>query len=198
MNIVCAIVHCQMQRIDTGTAVCISIGVCICARNGISRVVPCVALAGEGIKHIMRAIIHGQVQSHDRITAIGGTTGVCVSRSACAGVIGHTVEPGQAVTGSLFVNARCGIFYNQMQAHNGVATIGGTTGVCVCWACRASVIGHTVEPGHTIAGHLLVNACGSVVHRQKHRHHAIATTYCLYGGGLRACLCKFNPIPKIW
>ena len=197
-----AIIHGQVQSHDKvaaigGTAL-VCVGRSICAGIISHTVKPDQAVAGHLLINSRGGVVHRQMQSNDRVAAIGGTTLVCICRSICAGVISHTVMPGQAVAGHLLIYSRGSIVHRQVQSHDRVATIGSSIGICIYWACRAGVIGHTVEPGQAIASHLLVNACGSVVHRQDHCHHTVATTYCLYGGGLRACLCKFNPIPKIW
>ena len=166
-------VHNRVAAIGGTTGVCVSRA---CSAGVIGHAVePSQAITGSLFVNSSNSVVHRQMQVHNGVTAVGSATGICVCRACRAGVIGHTVKPGHAIAGHLLVNTHSGVVHRQMQVYDRVATIGGSIGICICWTCRAGIIGHTVEPGHAIAGHLFINAHSGIFHRQMQTHDGVAT-----------------------
>ena len=66
-------------------------------------------------------MVDGQMQCHHGVTT--RNIGQCEGRSVRGFGIGLAVNPSEAVTGHLFVNAGVGVVDGEVQRHNRVATM---------------------------------------------------------------------------
>ena len=123
-HIVCTVVHCQVQGVHAGATIGIGVVICVGACSSVCRIMPSVALAYNSVAHIVCTIVHRQVQGHDGVAAIGGSSCIGIGRGYGAGIVCHTVNPGQAVACGIFVYTCAHRIHLHCHHHNTIYPIG--------------------------------------------------------------------------
>ena len=163
LGVVGAVVDGQVEGDDTVRAVLVAVCPLVIPGLGVGPAVPVVAFAGVGGELAGGGVIDSEVQGIDLCATVTVDMLVIVGARSVVG-LPVSVSPGVGVVGGDGDGGVRRVVDGQVQGDHGVAARG--VGQSVGRGLGALGVGHAVDPGEALAGHLRVDARAGVVDRQ--------------------------------